>query len=131
MGHCISCPFLSPSSRHQTISTTTRYLEVMPYNTRKRTRAAVAYSESDRASDSEPNDPAPQKRVKRTKAVSKNDSSKSGSVRPKGKGILRELPNMPLDIIDEVGLCSFYVDIQVRMKRLTQWDHDRFFHIWN
>ena len=85
----------------------------MPYNTRKRTRAAVAYSESDRASDSEPIDPAPQNRVKRTKAVSKNDSSKSGSVRPKGKGILRELPNMPLDIIDEVSLPVCYTSENV------------------
>ena len=95
-------------------------------------------TDADSESNSEPESDVPV--TKRTKRTKTEPVPKSNDVKPtvapskqKGiqKGILQDLPNMPLDIIDEVGLCSFYVDIQVRMKRLTQWDHDRFFHIWN
>ena len=89
----------------------------MPYNTRKRTRTVI---DADYESNSEPESDVPvAKRTKRTKTkpVPNSNDVKPTVAPPKQKGIqkgiLQDLPNMPLDIIDEVSLPVCYTSEDV------------------
>ena len=76
----------------------------MPYNTRQRTKAAAAaLSELERVGGEVL--PSSPKRIKRDGATPTSDNIKAKVMakRVRRKGILQELPNMPLDILDEVG----------------------------
>ena len=75
----------------------------MPYNTRQRTKAAAAaLSELEHVGEVLPSSP---KRIKRDGATPTSDNIKAKVMakRVRRKGILQELPNMPLEILDEVG----------------------------
>ena len=88
---------------------------------------AAARSES----DSEPESDVPvAKRTKRITPVANSNDVKP-TVAPskqKGiqKGILQDLPNMPLDIIDEVSPPVCYGS-----GMFIEWQRDRFFHMCN